>query len=1544
MKMDQAGTVVHKICAKRIIGLALIAIAAAGALNTGVGYTPASFLEEKASGIAVAGAHQDRVIGGQLFSAGGEVQVEVAPAGFALYTSELWLFEPGPPQFIATNRDAGLVVNLGPFDPGVELVFGIVVRETGWTFKMGPGERNPDGIPHAAVEFIAEGEAIVGFEDLYGGGDRDYDDVVFIFRGSIVPEQCGNGVDDDRDGLIDCEDADCAGVGECGENCENNRDDDGDGLVDCLDADCFRGCAGIGRCRNWPRITSLFPIQGANIGSVTVTLGCCNVQEGASIYLDGPGGEIPGQNLGIFSTEGSSTVQISFDLRGKLPGVYDIHVNNPDTTYTFLRGAFTITQGSGRTATPWLDVASREVFRMGRAQRINIFYGNSGTVDTSAKLIFLSVSGDEQAWLQTDVFDIPRSELVLLAGSLMGEALSLGAGQSWTLPVIVEAPNMPGELELQARMFEVSGSNFPWEALPPPRAVSPETWQKARYLLQQMAGSSWDSVLQFLLRSRGQGKPLEVDKALAFASVAAVWSVLLSDTLSAPKTLSLHSAISDIEIEYLSTRESGLGIYAVGSITENPSRAVIITHGLGGMDINNPEDRFVKLGVAVKQQCPDCNVFILNWTPLATISSINGWKTDPWWVGANGIPPAASLLRNDLRNSGFGGLGGNVLGVDFKEAGYIPPDRTIMIGESFGNKINEILIDEYLGSVSRVLACNPASEGSLVDPPNFLGKADLSVGFHTFSLFDTQQPVAQFDLLLQTREGMDDVGEHTFGVVQLGNWVASGDVRWLFGSPEELGLSGLTRNVYKGYEGFVRLDGFVEELPSPLPSETLFIAPYAYAALKQAYENEIKRKVRRVRVVGSMDPNDKAGPLVASPGEPLAYTIFFENLETATAPAQEVVIEDQLDPEHMDLRTFALGPIMFGRWSVTPPPGAKSYSTTLDLRPDQPLLVQIEAGLDTVTARVTWRLTSIDPETGELPEDPFAGFLPPNVRPPEGDGSVSFTIAPRTLLLTDWHTCNNARIVFDQNPAIETPVICTQPPEFGFTLSPPNPTHLHIMQGGMQNFQITLTPKNGFSGIVSLMLVDQSGRRVPGITIISTNPAPVQVLTDSIVVSATVMAASDITPGTYNLQIQAISGSIARWQPLTVMVTERARRFQVTRNDDATDATLGDGICADGNGACSLRAAVMEANALGGGPHTIVLQAGQAYNLSLDAAVGEENGAAEDDLDIIADIIIQGNGATVQRDLSLTCNANSQTETGEFRIFDVQSGGRLTLQNVTVRNGCADGVSSGGGIRNAGRVIITNSTFADNVGGGALYNEGGTIYASFVTIVNNSGGVIQNGPESTVHVKNSIIANNIASNCSGSGTLNAFGVNFATDSSCGSNFTVVSADELNLQPLANDDGFASIFLLGPSSAAVDAVTDCTDLDNNLVTMDQRGMTRPQGNACDAGAVEREVPVAIEELKLPTTLAFYGHYPNPVRSDYVVLVFDLPVSAQAQVVLYDVLGRQVRRWSLAALSAGARRQVPLYLGSLAVGLYIYQVQLRLDSGKTQSFQGRLVKLE
>lgn len=129
------------------------------------------------------------IIGAQLFATGGDIVVEVQPAT-AGFVSELWLYSPGPAQFIALNTDVGLSVNIGSFPAGSELIFGIYVRNTGFTYQMGPGSRNPDGIPHAAVDIVNPGDALVGFEDLFGGGDLDYDDNVFRFIGGIAPLAC----------------------------------------------------------------------------------------------------------------------------------------------------------------------------------------------------------------------------------------------------------------------------------------------------------------------------------------------------------------------------------------------------------------------------------------------------------------------------------------------------------------------------------------------------------------------------------------------------------------------------------------------------------------------------------------------------------------------------------------------------------------------------------------------------------------------------------------------------------------------------------------------------------------------------------------------------------------------------------------------------------------------------------------------------------------------------------------------------------------------------------------------------------------------------------------------------------------------------------------------------------------------------------------------------------------------------------------------------------------------------------------------------------
>jgi hypothetical protein len=56
---------------------------------------------------------------------------------------------------------------------------------------------------------------------------------------SNPPESCTNGTDDDGDGLVDCQDTDCADLPICAvEVCGDCTDNDGDGLVDYQDPDC----------------------------------------------------------------------------------------------------------------------------------------------------------------------------------------------------------------------------------------------------------------------------------------------------------------------------------------------------------------------------------------------------------------------------------------------------------------------------------------------------------------------------------------------------------------------------------------------------------------------------------------------------------------------------------------------------------------------------------------------------------------------------------------------------------------------------------------------------------------------------------------------------------------------------------------------------------------------------------------------------------------------------------------------------------------------------------------------------------------------------------------------------------------------------------------------------------------------------------------------------------------------------------------------------------------------------------------------------------
>lgn len=225
-----------------------------------------------------------------------------------------------------------------------------------------------------------------------------------------------------------------------------------------------------------------------------------------------------------------------------------------------------------------------------------------------------------------------------------------------------------------------------------------------------------------------------------------------------------------------------------------------------------------------------------------------------------------------------------------------------------------------------------------------------------------------------------------------------------------------------------------------------------------------------IAVVASHDPNSKAGPLGKGAGHYLSgnvtllpYTIDFENKATATAPAQQVKITDQLDLSRLDPSTFQFGPVTFGSELVNPPFGANMFTVmtyySVDGNPAHDVVVQIDGSLDFMPASptyglVTWKFQSLDPSTGFPVFNPLVGFLPPNVTPPQGQGTVSFTISPQPGLTSGNRITNGATIFFDANAPIATPIwtntIDNTPPSSQVNGLPPKvPTTFAVTWGGV---------------------------------------------------------------------------------------------------------------------------------------------------------------------------------------------------------------------------------------------------------------------------------------------------------------------------------------------------------------------------------------------------------------------------------------------------------------------------------------------------------------
>lgn len=211
------------------------------------------------------------------------------------------------------------------------------------------------------------------------------------------------------------------------------------------------------------------------------------------------------------------------------------------------------------------------------------------------------------------------------------------------------------------------------------------------------------------------------------------------------------------------------------------------------------------------------------------------------------------------------------------------------------------------------------------------------------------------------------------------------------------------------------------------------------------------------------------------------------------------------------------------------------------------------------------------------------------------------------------------------------------------------------------------------------------------------------------------------------------------------------------------------------------------------------------------------------------------------------------------------AGGNLHLTNVTlVSNSAGAGGAGGGGMfGGSGGAGGSGGGLAGGLSGGAIAaltitsnsvgvgGQGGTgSTASGIGGGEGSGGGISGG--GALAVRASILASNIGSSANCETALVDGGGNLAFPDAGGCTGFAVADPKLDPVGLASNGGPTQTIALLPGSAALDSVpaSSCLTAEGGPLATDQRGVARPQGNACDAGAYEREV--AKPSVRAPET--------------------------------------------------------------------------------------------
>ncbi len=212
------------------------------------------------------------------------------------------------------------------------------------------------------------------------------------------------------------------------------------------------------------------------------------------------------------------------------------------------------------------------------------------------------------------------------------------------------------------------------------------------------------------------------------------------------------------------------------------------------------------------------------------------------------------------------------------------------------------------------------------------------------------------------------------------------------------------------------------------------------------------------------------------------------------------------------------------------------------------------------------------------------------------------------------------------------------------------------------------------------------------------------------------------------------------------------------------------------------------------------------------------------------------------QDSQITDNSAGIAGGGMYAQNDIFTSSAAQLERVLLTNNIS---ADGGAIWTDRRLALGNVTISDNAaladGAGLHIAVTGIVTATNITLAMNTPG-IDLYKMGQLTLQNSIISNPGQNNCLTSVNypeINSLGNNLSDDDSClGLNQpTDIIADAL-LAPLANNGGNTRTHALLPGSPAFDAGSATACAGPLVNGVDQRGVPRPLGAACDMGAHEQ----------------------------------------------------------------------------------------------------------